>query len=172
MIGPPGRAGDGVRVAWFVNDVEGWNIATLAFIVGREVVAGVVITVVGLDTLNNCGAAARLALEATCSADEDKACAGDTIAVGCSETGWSREVPVSTFLIVDLFAILPDFTVEPLALEETEWSVRPDNPGAVTLQTTEPRASDAVAAAGDVTVTGARGTAFSSETVAAAGVVT
>ena len=33
MIDPLGRAGDDVRVASFVNDVEGWKLATLAFIV-------------------------------------------------------------------------------------------------------------------------------------------
>ena len=114
-------------VALFVNDVEGWKLATLAFIVeDLKVAAGAVKLVVGADTLGNCGVAARLAVEATCSEDEDEACADDTIAVGCARAGWSPGELVSTFLMADLFAILPDFADEPLASEETEASVRPE----------------------------------------------
>ena len=92
-----------------------------------------VIPALEVDTLGNCGAAARLAVEGTCSEDEEEACAGGMIAVGCGGTGWSLEEPVSTFLMADLLAILPDCADEPLASEETEMSVRPDSPGAVTL---------------------------------------
>lgn len=117
-----------------VNDVEGWKLATLAFIVeDLNVAAGAVTLAVGADTLGDCGAAARLTVEATCSEDENEACAGDTIAVGCAGTGWLPEELVSTFLMADLFAILPDFADEPLASEETEVSVRPDTPEAVAL---------------------------------------
>lgn len=118
----------------FVNDVEGWKLATLAFIVeDLKVAAGAVTLVIGVDTLGNCGAAARPAVEATWPEDEDRACAGDTIAVGCTGTGWVPEELASTFLMADLFAILPGFADEPLASEETEASVRPDTPEAIAL---------------------------------------
>lgn len=114
-------------VALFVNDVEGWKLATLAFIVeDLKVAAGAVKLVVGVDTLGNCGAATRLAVEATCSENEDEACAGDTIVVDCAVTDWSPGELVSTFLMADLFAILPDFAEEPLASDETEVSMRPE----------------------------------------------
>jgi hypothetical protein len=46
-------------VALVGNEVEGWKLATLAFIVGLEVTAGVITVAVEAD---NCGAAAKLAL--------------------------------------------------------------------------------------------------------------
>ena len=113
----------------FVNDVEGWKLATLAFIVeDLKVAAGAVTLVVGVDTLGNCGAAAGLAVEAICSEGEgkDEACVDDTIAC-------SVEEPVPTFFTADLFAILSGFTDDPLASDEAEASVRPDTLGAVTL---------------------------------------
>lgn len=114
-------------VALFVNDVEGWKLATLAFIVeDLKVAAGAVTLAAGVDTLSNCEAAARLAVEATCTEGEDEAGAGGTIAVGCAGTGWLPGELVPTFLMADLFAILPDFADEPLASEETEASVRPE----------------------------------------------
>jgi hypothetical protein len=47
-------------VALVANEVEGWKLATLAFIVGLEVTAGVVVVAV---EVGNCGAAAKLAGE-------------------------------------------------------------------------------------------------------------
>ena len=171
MIVPLGIAGGAVCVTSFVNDVEGWKLATLAFIVGREVAAELVIEA---DTVGSCEAAARLAVEATFSEEGDEACTDDTVAVDCAGTGCSLEEPVSTFLIPHLLATLPDFADEPLASEETEASLCSDIPGDVTLRVTESRASDAVAVAGVGTVrlTGARGTVFSLEAVAVSGVVT
>jgi hypothetical protein len=128
MIGPPRISGDAVWVTLVANDLEGWKLATLAFIVGLKVAAGVVTPAVGVDTLGNCGAAAELAIEAICSEgeDEDEACVGDTI--GCS-----FEEPVPTFLTADLFAILPGFADDSLASDEAEASVRPETLGAVIL---------------------------------------
>lgn len=183
MIAPPGTAGDAARVTSVVNVVEGWKLATLAFIVCLRVSAGVVTSTggavtstVGAGTLAICEAAAELSVEALGSGDGN--CGGDTTAAGCAGPGCSLEEPASTFLMADLFAILPGFADEPVASEETEASVRPEIGGALILYFTEPRctasSSDAVAAAGAVTVkvTGARGTAFSLEAVTTSGVVT
>jgi hypothetical protein len=115
-------------VALVANEVEGWKLATLAFIVGLEVTAGVVTVAVEVD---DCGAAAKPAVEATCSEDEDEteACAGDTKAVCCAGTGCSLEVPASTFLTAEPLAILPCLADDPLPLDGTEASVRPDTLG-------------------------------------------
>lgn len=128
MIGPLGIAGDAVAVNPFVNVVEGWKLATLAFIVGL-VAAGVVTLTVGVVTLGNCGAAAGLAVSAVGS--ENEASGGDTRAVCCAGTGCSLEVPASTFLTAEPLATLPGLADDPLASDGTEASVRPDTLGVI-----------------------------------------
>jgi hypothetical protein len=124
IIDPLVTAGDAMRVTSVVNVVEGWKLATLAFIVGLEVAAGAFIPAVELD-------AEELAVKAFGSKATE--CGADAVVVGCGGTGCSLEEPVSTFLMADLFAIFPDFADEPLASDKTEASVRPDTLGAVSL---------------------------------------
>ena len=138
-----------------VIEGDGWKLATLAFIVGLPVAAEVNTSAVELDMLGNCGAAAKLAVVVIGSANET--CGGDTmeVGVGCVGTGSSLEGPTLAFLTEDFLMILLGFADKPLASDETEAPLRSNTGGAVAAR-----------------LTGARGTVFSLEAVAASGVMT